>query len=103
MTPSKTIRKKCVSCMAGNSTEVKKCQLEICPLWYYRFGRKEKTDKKILTALKSIKAYCYECSTFNYAEVRKCEFQDCDLFQYRFGKNPKRKGIGGNINRLKKA
>jgi hypothetical protein len=78
--------------MNGQQAEVRLCDSSDCPLFYYRFGRKEEGAK--LTPIKAIKAFCLDCSGFFYAEVRKCELTDCVLYPYRLGNNPGRKGIG---------
>ena len=35
---AKAIRKKCVDCSGGSTTEVAQCQVLNCPLFSYRFG-----------------------------------------------------------------
>lgn len=37
-TPLKSIRSKCLDCMAGQPGEVRLCPSEDCPLYPYRFG-----------------------------------------------------------------
>ena len=46
LTPMKAIRAKCLDCCAGQVAEVRRCELENCPLFRYRFGKrpKEGTD-----------------------------------------------------------
>lgn len=44
LTPMKAIRKKCLECSCGSSTEVKECPVIKCPLWTYRSGHRPKTD-----------------------------------------------------------
>ena len=97
LTPLQAIRKKCLWCMAGNADQVNKCQLEGCPLWDYRFGKKPNLNngKELLTPIKSIKKYCFECSNFNKADVRNCDIPHCVLHPFRLGKNPNRAGICG--------
>ena len=87
--------------MAGNAQEVKLCYLDNCPFWFYRFGKKEKTDKKILSVLKSIREFCLDCSVYNKAEIKNCDIPECPLYKFRMGHNPARKGIGGNVNAFK--
>ena len=101
LTPIKSIRQKCLSCMTGSSDQVNKCHLENCPLWAYRFGKKTNSNngKRLLTPIQSIKAYCLECSHFNKAEVRNCNIPDCVLYPFRMGKNPNRAGIGRRFNK----
>ena len=38
LTPIKSIRVKCLDCMAGSFLEVKCCSALNCPLWYHRLG-----------------------------------------------------------------
>ena len=38
ITPLKAIRLKCLDCCNGSYDEVKKCTIEKCPLFKYRFG-----------------------------------------------------------------
>ena len=35
-TPMKAIRKHCTECCGGNTNEVNKCEVVICPLWPFR-------------------------------------------------------------------
>ena len=46
LTPLRAIRAKCLDCCAGQVAEVRRCELENCPLYPYRFGKrpKEGTD-----------------------------------------------------------
>lgn len=44
LTLMKAIRKKCLECSCGSSTEVKECPVIKCPLWTYRSGHRPKTD-----------------------------------------------------------
>ena len=39
LTPLRAIRKNCLDCMGGNATEVRRCPMENCPLYPYRFGK----------------------------------------------------------------
>ena len=43
---SKAIRLKCLDCCAGQSAEVRKCELTKCPLWRYRMGKEENDELK---------------------------------------------------------
>jgi len=42
ISPLKAIRLKCLDCAGGSFSEVKNCEIETCPLYYYRFGKKHK-------------------------------------------------------------
>ena len=42
ITPLKAIRAKCLDCCAGQVAEVRRCELENCPLFRYRFGKRPK-------------------------------------------------------------
>jgi hypothetical protein len=44
--PMKAIRAKCVECSGGNRAEVRQCEIEDCPLWPYRLGRRPKKQAK---------------------------------------------------------
>lgn len=44
ITRAKAIRLKCLDCCAGNTTEVRKCPADHCPLWRYRMGKEIKDD-----------------------------------------------------------
>ena len=35
----KVIRRKCLDCSAGQTTEVRNCPVTACPLWPYRMGQ----------------------------------------------------------------
>ena len=43
-TPMRAIRLKCLDCMCGSSTEVRRCPLTDCPLFPYRQGHRPKPD-----------------------------------------------------------
>lgn len=43
--PLKAIRAKCLDCCCGVAQEVRLCQVENCPLYPYRFGKRPKVDK----------------------------------------------------------
>ena len=45
-TRGKAIRLKCLDCCCGNSAEVRRCASVKCPLWRYRMGREENTEKR---------------------------------------------------------
>lgn len=38
---SKAIRAKCLECQCGQIAEVSRCRMTDCPLWSWRFGRRE--------------------------------------------------------------
>lgn len=38
-TPIKAIRKKCIECSCGQTSEVKVCPMENCPLYPFRMGK----------------------------------------------------------------
>lgn len=40
MTPMRRIRAKCIDCMGGQISEVRKCPSEDCPLYVYRLGHR---------------------------------------------------------------
>ena len=42
LTPLKAIRQKCLDCCAGQVAEVRRCTVEKCPLFPYRFGKRPK-------------------------------------------------------------
>lgn len=46
LTRGKAIRLKCLDCCCGNSAEVRRCSSVKCPLWRYRMGREESTEKR---------------------------------------------------------
>ncbi len=43
LTPLKSIRKKCIDCSGGSYQEVRFCQIEECPLYTYRHGKRPTT------------------------------------------------------------
>lgn len=45
LTPMKAIRLKCLDCCAGQVAEVRRCELEKCPLFCYRMGHRPKEGK----------------------------------------------------------
>jgi len=42
-TPLKSIRLKCLDCCCGNVAEVRRCEIDSCTLWPYRFGKRPST------------------------------------------------------------
>ena len=94
LSPLKAIRKYCLFCMNGNSSEVKICSDKDCPLLLLRFGK----GAKGVSALKAIRARCYTCGEGTPSDIKNCEITNCFLYQYRFGKNPALKGKRGKGN-----
>ena len=43
---SKAIRLKCLDCCCNQPAEVRKCQIQNCPLQRYRMGREENDELK---------------------------------------------------------
>ena len=43
-TPMRAIRLKCLDCCCGQSAEVRRCPLDDCPLFPYRFGHRPKAS-----------------------------------------------------------
>lgn len=46
MTRAEAIKEKCLDCCCGQRNEVYKCTAEKCPLWRYRTGKDEQSDRK---------------------------------------------------------
>jgi len=46
LTPVKAIRAYCIDCSGGNRAEVKRCELDDCPLFPYRMGRRGDRPRK---------------------------------------------------------
>ena len=46
LSPTKSIRLKCLECSAGSSREVDYCPVNPCPLWPWRFGQRPETARK---------------------------------------------------------
>ena len=47
LTPIKAIRAYCVECSGGMTKEVKLCNVEKCPLYPYRMGKRPTADTDI--------------------------------------------------------
>lgn len=47
--PVKAIRAHCLECCCGSSEEVKKCPVDYCPLYPFRFGKNPYRAKRELT------------------------------------------------------
>jgi len=45
--PLKAIRAKCLDCCGGSAREVALCEIEDCPLFPYRFGKRPQTIAKM--------------------------------------------------------
>jgi hypothetical protein len=39
LTPTKAIRAKCMECSNQSPSEVRKCEIQYCPLYPFRFGK----------------------------------------------------------------
>lgn len=52
LTPLKAIRAQCLNCSAGQPSEVRKCGINDCPLFNYRFGHNP--NRKGISAAKGI-------------------------------------------------
>jgi hypothetical protein len=113
LTPLGAIRKKCLWCCNGSTSEVALCPATSCSSWPFRFGHKP-TDETIadqgdtllhplesrMTAaqfhtgrhsvLMAITRKCFDCSGASKSGVRNCAFADCALHPFRQGKNPNR-------------
>jgi len=61
-----------------------------CPFYSYRLGKGR-------PSVKLIRKVCLHCMGGSASFVRDCTTSECMLYQYRLGTNPKRKGMGGNI------
>ncbi len=46
MRPLQAIRKKCLDCCGGSKTEVARCEINDCPLWPLRFGKRPETIRR---------------------------------------------------------
>gem|GEM_PF-1241500 len=93
LTPVKAIRLKCLDCSRHQVHEVRNCEMDTCPLYEYRLGKRPKNLQK-LTPLKAIREKCLDCSSGSFKEIRLCSIPECPLFPYRSGHNPKRSGTG---------
>ncbi|WP_319544226.1 hypothetical protein [uncultured Pseudodesulfovibrio sp.] len=49
LTPLQAIRAKCVDCSGWSTKEVRKCELEDCPLHDFRMGKNPHRKKRVLT------------------------------------------------------
>jgi len=44
--PLKAIKAKCLDCSGGKKSEIRNCNIEHCPLFLFRFGRKPKLPER---------------------------------------------------------
>jgi hypothetical protein len=109
-TPLRAVRRHCVACCGGSTSEPAHCTSKPRPLWPFRLGRspppeerKAVADIKLYplergetgadvasrTALKSIPAHCLDCAGSRKA-VNQCRQVDCDHHPFRFGNGNKR-------------
>jgi hypothetical protein len=84
--PLQAIRLRCLDCCGYFSSKVKNCPISGCPLYKYRFCKKDTTAK--LSVLKSIRKFCLECQGDSPKGVQECTDPNCALYPFRFGKNP---------------
>ncbi len=94
LTPVRAIRLRCLDCSCHQVKEVRDCDIETCPLYEYRMGKRQGI-KSGLTPLRAIRSKCLDCCLNQRKEVELCPACDCSLHCYRFGRNPRRAGIGG--------
>lgn len=47
--PLKAIRAKCLECSGGSSNEVKNCNVSLCELYSFRFGKNPFRAKRVMT------------------------------------------------------
>lgn len=45
LTPMRAIRKKCIECSGGQTSEVKYCKVKNCALYPYRSGHRPKDEE----------------------------------------------------------
>jgi len=57
--PLKAIRAKCLDCCGGSAREVALCEIEDCPLFPYRFGKRPQTLQKKAVFSKKTQRSCY--------------------------------------------
>ncbi len=55
LTPIKAIRLKCLDCSGGCPSEVRQCELEECPLWPYRMGKRPVFEKETTVEMPVLK------------------------------------------------
>ncbi len=108
------IRSACVRCQGNPSNterraaleRVSECEVQSCPLWMFRFGRKPDPAKVDPTTLMqpverglladfllkhkrqrrtAIRMRCLECVCFERREIAACTTWKCDLYPFRLG------------------
>lgn len=96
-TPLKTIRRFCLRCTGGCSSDVRACKGKligqgdekgVCYFHRYRMGKGR-------PSVKEIRRHCLECMGGSRKAIRECPDESCPTWPYRMGRNPNRKGIGG--------
>lgn len=70
--PVKAIRAYCLECVCGSSEEVKRCHIEKCPLYPFRFGKNPYRTKREYTEEQK------EAMRSRLAEVRKTQAKNND-------------------------
>ena len=96
--PLKTIRARCLDCVAGSRAEVRRCELRECPLWPYRMGRRPKAWPEGMprwTPARAIRAECLDCCVGSAYEVRLCAATNCPCHPWRFGRRPQQERTRG--------
>jgi len=93
MTPTKSIRKKCLDCSYDNSKEITNCPDTECALYTLRLGKKQGD----FSPIKAIRIKCLWCMDGNAYEVNLCPSDTCSLWPFRSGKNHRHKGNRDNI------
>jgi len=57
--PLRAIRAKCLDCCGGSAREVALCEIENCPLFPYRFGKRPQTARRMPVFSKKTQLYNY--------------------------------------------
>ena len=94
-TPLQAIRRYCLWCCL-TPKGVQECDIEECPLWPFRCGRKNAPVAP--SRLRAIRKCCLDCVGGSPKDVKNCFAMTCPLYRFLFGKNPALKGKRGKGN-----
>ncbi len=81
LTPLKAVRSHCLGCCCGSAKEVALCPIPNCPLWPYRFGKRNRAHKIVAEerTLTGVKDEWWAERLKDYTEQRYCRTEQAAL------------------------
>ncbi|MCC8194158.1 MAG: hypothetical protein LIP28_05895 [Deltaproteobacteria bacterium] len=84
----RAVRRFCLDCQGGQTSLVRECAEEDCPLHPWRLPDAAPYDEAHGRVLRAVRRHCLNCAG-DRKEARSCDAEDsCPLWAYRFGVHP---------------